>query len=140
MTTAEAHKQKGLPSLSERGMEEGSYFRVFFKDGSSLTEHECNWSSISEQRTVRYLHSLKVFNVCNLPIVRIEVVHAGISDGIDVPEDCVAYQAIRGETTLSPHFKRVRTIGRVLGLIRGDMVVEERFLDGLQLKVSGFRS
>lgn len=128
-------------SLKERGLPEDSFFEVVFADDSRISEHEINWSSIAERRVVNCMNGKKGVMVCKLPVKRIQVTLEDLEASIDVPEGCEAYQAIRSEAVVTPGYGRQdRVVGRVIGLLRGDTVIEEKFINALEYRVQGFRT
>lgn len=139
MTIAEQIHKTGN-SLARRGLPESSYFKVVFKDGSERTEQDMNWSFISERKTVSYFGGKKTVHLSVFPVRRIEVFHEGLHTAIDVPKDCNAYQAVRGETIVVPNVQRNdRVLGRIIGIVKDGEVIEERFLNALSNKVEGIR-
>lgn len=126
--------------MEERGLTEGSYFEVTFRDGTKVSERDVNWSSIAERRVIGYLGGKKGIMVCKFPVKRIEAFHEGMSAAIDVPEGCEAFQAIRSESIVIPGYSRQdRVVGRIIGIVRDGEVVEERFLNALEYRVQGIR-
>jgi hypothetical protein len=126
-------------SREERGIPEHSQFRVFFADGSSVCESEANWSDMSEEVIVGYFGSQRLVRLCTQPVVRIEAEHGGITDGIDVPEGGRVYQSIRGQAFILANGRQDRIVGRYIGIVKDGEVIEEKYLDGLQLEVRGMR-
>lgn len=126
-------------TLAERGLPEGSLFELYLDDGTIVSEVDVNWSSISERRLVEYLGGQRSIMVCRLPVVSVRATHEGLSSSISIGENEEVYQGVRSETLISGGEKRNRIIGRFIGKIRGNGVVEEHFLNGLSNEVEGFR-
>lgn len=132
--------EKTIQTLQERGIPENSFFSVIFEDGSEVTEKDTNWSTFSEKKEVDYFSNKKVVKVSKYPVKLLKCFHEGIEASIEVPKDCQAYQAIRSETLIIQGAERKnRIIGRVIGIVKGDEVIEELFLNGIQFKVEGFK-
>lgn len=126
-------------SLKERGIPDHSHFRVSFGDGSERTEHDTNWSSFSESVVVGYFGVQKRVWLSKHPVARIEANHDGLQGVIDVPVGCRAYQAIRGETTITGSGRQDRIIGRTIGVVKDGEVIEELYINGLTFRVEGLR-
>lgn len=126
-------------TLAERGLPEGSFFAVFFEDGSGLLEHSVNWSTISERRVIRCLGADRAVNVCTLRIMIISAVHEGLYSEITLEAGEEAYQGIRSETLISGGERRNRVLGRFIGKIRDGEIIEEHFLNGLTQTIEGFK-
>lgn len=127
-------------SLKDRGLPEDSFFEVVFADDSRISEHEVNWSSIAERRIVNYGAGKKGVMVCRFPVKRIQVRLEDLEASIDVPEGHETYQATRSEAVIIPGYGRQdRVVGRVLGILKGDTVIEEKFINALEYRVQGIR-
>ena len=124
-------------TLEERGLPADSFFEVEFTDGSVASEKHVSWSAFCEERRVRYFDATKTVFVCALPARRIRMRHGSLIANMDVPQGSEVYQSVRSETVLMSG-KRVDTvIGRVIGIIDEDEVVEEQFLNGIEGCVHG---
>lgn len=126
-------------TLEERGLPADSYFTITFRDGSSITEKEVQWSTICEMRKVGYFGGKKVVFVCTLPVARIEIHHDNIDASMDVPEGCEAYQAATSEALLINGGRRDRVLGRVIGIVKDGEILEERIADGQEHSVQGMK-
>lgn len=127
--------------LEDRGVHPHSYFEVQFVDGSVRTEHETNWRDLSVEKTVEYFGGKKTVKVCQLPVKRVVMRHGDLSTIIDVPEGVEVYQAIRSETIFVPGGRKIdRISGRVVGLVKDNKVIEERFLNAAAGEVFGARA
>lgn len=128
-------------SLKERGLPEDSYFEVVFADDTKISEHEVNWSSISARRVVDVMNGKKGVMVCVFPVKRISACLGDLEASIDVPEGNEAYQATRSEAVVIPGYGRQdRVVGRIIGILKGDVVVEEKFLNAIEYRVQGIRT
>lgn len=127
-------------SLTTRGLAEDSHFTVHFTDGSFVCEKDCNWSDISEDITCKFGNGTKLVKTCIHPVQKITIKHGTLETKIDVPDGCKVYQAIRAEAFFTGTGEtKNTTIGRVVGIVRDDIVIEERFLNGLEGEIIGIR-
>ena len=73
-------------------------------------------------------------------IKHIKVVHSGLETEFDVPDDCRVYQSVHGNSTYIPGGAATHsTVGRFVGLIKNNRIIEERFLNAVEGIVVGFR-
>lgn len=132
--------KKETRSLRDRGLNDKSFFHATFTDGSEAKEHDCNWSDFSVEKRVKYHDGTKTVRVSARPVKNLKVSHEGFNLDVDVPENCEVYQCIRAESTFTPNgAPKQRIVGRVVGIIKNDEVVEERFINSLQNVILGFR-
>lgn len=117
-----------------------SYFEVTFEDGSMRDERDLNWSEISAQRTVAYKDSNRAVFECNQKVKHMKIVHNDLVTEFDVPDDCTLFQSVHSTAIYSPGGGAAhRVVGRYVGLIKNDRIIEERFLNEVEGIVSGFR-
>lgn len=132
--------KKQNKTLEERGIPSHSYFHAHFHDGSDINETNTNWNDISELKRVQYQGGTKSVMISSHPLKRLEIHHGELSTFIDIPEGHDVYQAIRAESTFIPGKDKQTTItGRVIGLVKDGEVVEERFLNGQQNVIIGWK-
>ena len=106
-----------------------SYFVVEFVDGTQMNEQINSWHDISESKIVNSVEGEKIVHVSKYPIKNITMNHHGISKTLEIPEGYEVYQSIRvTDTFLQSGEKKQKVLGRVLGLIKDNSVVEEYFL------------
>ena len=126
--------------MCKRGLPEGSYFEVYFSDGSYRKEDETNWSDISELKKVKYFDNEKYVRVCIFPVNRIKIIHGELEVDIPVPEGCSVYQSVRSNAYFAlGQPVSYEVFGRTVGIVRGGSVIEERFLNGRTKKVEGIK-
>ena len=126
-------------SLEGRGIPSDSYFHVKFADGSEITEHEANWKDISEEKQVLFLNRKKVVQVCVHQLKEITLIHGDIQTTIDVGTDERVYQSIAMIAYLTSSGETIqKVIGRKVGKIKGEKVIEERLIDGRTNEIIGF--
>lgn len=117
-----------------------SYFEVIFEDGSIRTEKDLNWSQISEQKVVGYKNGNRAVFLSVPKIKTIKIIHGELSTEIEVPEDCRVFQSVHGNSTYIPGMQTIHsTVGRFVGLVKDDRIIEERFLNAVEGNVIGFR-
>lgn len=127
-------------TLEERGRPKDSYFHIVFHEGTERKEHDTNWSDFSENKKVDYMGGKKSVNISKYKIKHIKMFHGLLKTEMDVPDDCEVYQAVRAETIFIPNGNKIVKIhGRVVGLIKNNEVQEERFLNGTENVVLGWR-
>lgn len=121
-------------------MKDDSFFTLHFKDDSSVCETETNWSEMGETKVCGYFGGEKRVCVCKHPVKEIHVKHGNLEHTLEVPDGCEVYQANRSETTfLQNGEKKMRTVGRVIGLVKDGEVIEEYFLNGIEGVVHGMK-
>jgi hypothetical protein len=82
----------------------------------------------------------KIVNISKLPIKIVRCFYAGLNAEIEVPKDCQVYQSITSESLLILDVsRRDRVIGRTIGMIKDNEVVEEKHINAIELKIEGFR-
>lgn len=117
-----------------------SYFEVTFDDGSVRDERDLNWSAISTLRTVSYKDSNRAVFECTEKVKHIKIVHNELSTEFDIPDDCTLFQSVHSTAVYSPGGGSAhRVVGRYVGLIKNDRIIEERFLNDVEGIVSGFK-
>ncbi len=134
--------KKETRTLEERGIPHDSFFTATFKDDSIASEKEANWSEFSEVKIVDYFDGKKTVYLSKHPIKHIHIKHGSLEHSIkDISKDVQVYQAIRSETLFNPgQEKRVRVLGRVVGLVKDGKVIEEYFLNEVNNEVRGMKA
>ena len=133
---------ESIPKIKrENTLHEQTHFEVIFFDGSIANEQDTNWSSFSQEKNVKYQGGTKTVYVSNLPIKSITITHGELKTSIDIPEGHEVYQACKSESIFGPNGEKMldRINGRVVGLIKDNEVIEERYLDGRGHQILGFR-
>lgn len=123
-------------------LHETSYFDVVFRDGSSVSEKNVNWSAFSYLADVELMGAQKKVFLSNLQISCIKVTHENLSTEIEVPEGCDVYQSIRGQASFMSTGQRIENrtvIGRIIGIVKGGEIIEERYVDVQGNQVIGFK-
>ena len=116
-----------------------NYWIITLEDGKTLREQDYSWSSFSELKSVKYRGGNKTVYVSKLKIGKIEIIFNYMATLIEVPSDCEVYQASRQETVYQNGTTKTKCIGRIVGLIKDNEVIEERFLDGRLNEIIGFK-
>ena len=132
--------QKETKSLAERIGRDDSHFTVYMRDGSVHAEADTNWSSLSQETVCDYFGKKKTVMACSLSVSKIKITHGNLTTEIDIPEGCQVYQAIQSEIVFTPNQEMHKSIaGRVVGIIKDGVVIEERFLDENAGEVLGIK-
>lgn len=126
--------------LADRKIHPHSFFEVHFKDKSFRTEHETNWSDMATEKRVKYFGGTKTVMVCNHQVSHIIMRHGELVTTLHVKDGEEVYQAIRSETLFYPDGRKTDRInGRVIGIVKDDEVIEERFLNGVANQILGVK-
>jgi len=132
--------KKEKRSLEQRGLPSHSFFDCHFKDESKRTEHDTNWSEISEEKIVKFGDSFKIVKICNLPLKKLKVSHREKSFEIELKEGEEVYQAVKSQTFfLSNGKNKTRIMGRIIGRVKDDKVIEEIFINDLDGEIIGIK-
>lgn len=130
--------KKQNKSLEKRGLKEDSFFVVHFKDDSFVSEKDANWNEMGEVKVCDYFGGKKTVCICTHPVKKIHIKHEGMEHILEVPKDCYVYQANRSETLfLQNGEKKERLLGRVIGLVKDNEIIEEYFLNGIEGRIFG---
>jgi hypothetical protein len=136
MIAPKIKKTKRIPNQ----FEQSSYFAVEFTDKSKIDESMADWSDMAEEQIVKYGDRIKTVRLCTYPVSKITIYHKGMETTIAVPKDCRAYQSIKAETVFKPDGSKIdRVLGRLVGIVKNNEVIEERFIDELQNNIIGFK-
>ena len=115
-----------------------SNFTIHHYNGHKETD--CSWHAQGHTKEVEYFGGKKTICVSNNKIKHIHVCHNGLEKELDIPEGHEVYQAIRSEVTFYPNQKKKEKIlGRVVGLVKDNKVVEEYFLNDIANEVVGMK-
>lgn len=126
-------------SLKERGLSHDSFWHVEFLDGSHRNEKDASWAGASERTTVDYFGTQKTVHLLKHHIKSITVTHGDLQETIEIPEGVQVYQAIRSESMLMKEGDQSRIVGRIIGLVKDGVVIEERFINALEGRITGIR-
>jgi len=127
-------------TLQERGLPDDSYFEVVFKDGSSVSEVNTNWSAFSKREIIDCFGHKQACFISIYPIRSIKIKLNGLEAFIDeVPDGVEVYQFMRSERVLANNIDKDSVIGRGIGMIKDGAVIEERFINAYENKVQGMR-
>lgn len=128
-------------TLVERGIPQDSYFEIVFEDGSQRNESNTNWRDFSIEKDVKYGDRMKTVMVSRYNISKITMNHGSLQKIVDVSANCEVYQAIRSQSAFSMTGKGLSSdiLGRSLGLVQNDEVIEEYFLNGITNEIIGFK-
>jgi hypothetical protein len=131
------HIGKETKTLAERGLHDESYFEVTFSDGTETDETETSWSHIATLTPVMKAGRKYMAYLCNFPVKELRMFHEGLETALKVPTGHQVYQAVFNQGIFTG--KGVPIAGRVVGLIKDGIVVEERVLNGRTGDITGVR-
>ena len=114
-------------------------FQITLQDGSIKSEKDILWSEISRKEKVDYFSGKKTVYVCTLPVKEIKIYYDELEALIDVPEGCQVYQAIRARADYLGGEVKGIIVGKCVGIIRDGVIIEERFLNGVEHEVQGMK-
>lgn len=135
----------GQVKLAQRNEQEvklyqDSYFEIETTDGDIFTEKEVNWSDISEEKMVEHIGHKRMVKICTLELKRITIHHKGDETTIEIKKGERVYQAIRSQILQYPTGKQTDNItGRTVGIVVGEEIREEHYIDALTKNILGFR-
>jgi hypothetical protein len=132
--------KKGKTTLRERGLTNDSYFHIIFDDLSEVKEHDTNWSNLAEESVVKYLGGTKVVLLSKHPVKTINIIHGNLHTSLDIQKGDKVYQAIRSTLMIDENGRTVsKIVGRVVGVVRDGVVIEERYLSSELGEISGIQ-
>jgi len=105
-----------------------------------VSEKQTNWSEISEEKAVTCFGRKRVCSVAKPQASKIRIVLGKLEATIEIPPDCQVYQFIRSQQLFAKGVNEYTVIGRGIGLIKEDKVIEEKFINALENTVEGFRA
>lgn len=117
-----------------------SYFELEWLDGSVCNEAFTGWHSISEEMVILYGDKKKIALVCTKPVKKITIHHAGLEVSLKPQKGEQVYQAIKSTATLQFDSSILtKVIGRVVGIIKDGVVIEEQFINEDEKEIQGIR-
>lgn len=115
-------------------------FEVIFSDGSPVNHKDCHWSDFSKKKEVRIGENLKSVSISKHRIKTIKVEHDGKIIHLDIPDGCDVYMHNTSQTTFYPDGNRMTTLlGRTIGIVKDDKVIEERTINLMSGEIIGFK-
>ncbi len=117
-----------------------SFYQLHHQNGTVQHEKDHGWKSISTEKVVDNNGRKVTVRVLNYKIEKIFVNHGSMQTEVEVPHDCEVYQMNKGMTTFTANggINNI-DLGRVIGLIKNNEVIEERYLEALTNQISGWR-
>lgn len=116
-----------------------SYFEVEFRDGSVIHSKDVSWHAYSVKKKVSKDDSFKLAYVSAFPVKSVLVHHNGLEKRLDIPEGSDMFQSIVGNTIITGGESRDSVLGRIVGIVKDNRVMEEYFLDGSSNNVIGYK-
>jgi hypothetical protein len=133
--------KKESKSLRERGIYTNSFFHVIFEDGSEAKEYEYNWSAMSEEVAIKHMGKMKMTMLSIHPIKKINISCGLLSTSLNIEKGDRVYQAIRSTLSLDGSGNQVsKNIGRIVGIVRNGVMIEEQFLNTEANQIYGIRN
>ena len=127
-------------TLEQRGLPTDSYFVVVFTDGSERTEHETNWSDMSEDQYVQFGDRKKVVQTCKFPVREITIHHGELETTVSAEDGEEVYQSFTSSATQqSDGSTSQQILGRKVGKVKDGRVTEEKFLDLSTDEITGIK-
>jgi hypothetical protein len=114
-------------------------FSLVLTDGSIVDNATTSWTAISERASVSYFSGSKTVMLCTLPVKRVTVSQAGLTQQLDVPEGYRVYQAIRSNMDFNQGSTKSHIIGRCVGLVLDGVVRQEMFLNVPEHEIYGMK-
>ena len=108
-------------------------------DGNVISSEFSEWTDYSIKKRVNKGTGFKMAYVSMFPVKHITVHHNGLEKSLDVPEGYDVFQSIVGNTIITNGVGNNSVLGRTVGLVKGDSVTEEYFLDGITNNVIGYK-
>lgn len=118
---------------------EKSFYIVTFPDGSTSHSNDVSWHKYAVQVKATKLGNPKLIYASCVPIKSVHVFHNGLEKDLEVPKDCRVYQAIAARTVFSGEKGFTEISGRIIGLMKDDIIIEEYVLNGEANTVTGFK-
>lgn len=128
-------------TLQERGLPEHSFFEAFFADDSFVNEEQVNWSSFAEEQMVERFGQKQLCLVSKYPIKCIRITLNGLEASLaDIPAGVGVFQFMQSERLLAQGVDKTQLIGRGIGLIKDGKVIEEKFINAIEHRVTGAKT
>jgi len=132
--------KKESRTLLERGLPENSYFHVIFDDDSEVDENNTNWSALSEEQIVNYAGQYKMVRVCTYKIKKITIKHNDLTVEIIPKDNEGIYQSVKMLVVFDQNGNPMnQMLGRTIGLVKENIVIEEHFLDSRLNEIIGLK-
>lgn len=126
--------------VAKRPLTADSFFEIKFADGSSRKEIDTNWSSFCQEKEVDFFGKKKRVRVSRFKASEITIRHGKLETTIFLNDDEEVYQSTLSQTTFYPGgMKQDRILGRIVGIVKNDKVIEERFLSSTTNEILGIR-
>lgn len=116
-----------------------SFYKIYFEDGSSADSEKISWYNCAEKIKVKRGNRYKLVYASTAPIKSILVHHNNLEKKLDVPEGHRVFQAICARTNFVGNSTTNEILGRIVGLIKGNEVVEEYNLSSESDSILGFK-
>jgi hypothetical protein len=116
-----------------------SSYTLTFPDGTTTNSNDIGWQEISSKVKVTRNGKVVQAYVSFAPISSIYVSHNGLEKSLDVPHDCGVFQSVTARTTFIGDTLKTEEIGRTIGLVKDNIVIEEYNLSSETNSINGFK-
>jgi len=124
----------------ERRIPANSHFEVEFDGGEKRHEDDTSWNDFSDERKVKFLDDERIVPVSKFKVKKLTLVANGKTVVMVPKDDEEIYQMIHSRVIFVPGGKTENTsLGRVVGIVKGDEVIEEKYISLLTDEVVGFK-
>jgi hypothetical protein len=116
-----------------------SFYTITLRDGTSLHSDDISWHDHSEKMKVSRRGNTSLVYASTTPIKSITVHHHGLEKSVEIPEGCRIFQSTAARTTFSGDKSKNEILGRTIGIIKDNTVVEEYNLNIEARTITGFK-
>ena len=116
-----------------------SYYILTFSDGNTIHSDDVSWHKYAQKRTVQRQGKTYIVYASVVPIKSIKVYHNGLEKDLEIPENCEVYQATNARTLIVGEKTTTEILGRVLGLVKNGVIIEEYQLSQETGMITGFK-
>ncbi len=120
-----------------------SFHEIEFKNGkkchSQTQPMQASWMRNAVKMRVKRGNQYKTVFASYVPIKCLTVHHNGLKHAMNVPEGCQVFQSIVAQSQFDGKNRTDTVLGRIVGIIKNNEVLEEYFLDGVSHNIVGFK-
>ncbi len=116
-----------------------SFYTITFRDGSSAHSDDISWHNISDKIKVSRRGKPSLVYASRVPIKSFTAHHHGLEKSIDIPEGCQVFQTTAARTTFVGGDIKNEILGRTIGIIKDNVVIEEYNINIEDGTITGFK-